>query len=553
MNEPAPGIVWDQLARGRAALRAAEWSTAYDCFTAAVSDNGVPEAYDGLGVAQWWLNEIRAAHEARTSAYLGYKARGEFGRAALIAAWLGREQVFLDSNSSAMNGWFARSEQLLDRAGPCAERAWVGLYRASMVAPPEELLETARASLETAQEYGDANLEAVSLAFGGMAAVSLGLVAKGLGQLDAAMAMAMSGEIDDLMAVSEIFCFMLSACELAGDLVRCEEWCRVAFDFAERNRCPFLSAYCRTTYGSLQTQTGHWPEAEATLTEAIRAFDVGHRGLRIHATLKLADLYVSQGRLEAAEVLLTGYEDHGSALAPLARLHLARGEFALARALLERALGEAGEATPHQVPLLMLLVEAALAGGDGEAAERAADRLATSAAVTGSDFLAAQAELARGQVQQGHHADAARASFQTALARLRPYEQSLLAARARYAMAEALREVDWAGAVTWARAALASFERIGALQDADRTARLLRELGMSGRGKERRHEPLSRREGEVLELLVHGLTNREIAERLFISPKTVERHITQILGKLGLRSRAEAAAYAVRGGYSAPS
>ena len=112
-------------------------------------------------------------------------------------------------------------------------------------------------------------------------------------------------------------------------------------------------------------------------------------------------------------------------------------------------------------------------------------------------------------------------------------------------MAETLRESDWAGAVTWARGALASFERIGATREADRAAQLLRELGAGGRSAPRRREALSQREGEVLALLAHGLTNREIGERLFISPKTVERHITQILGKLGLRSRAEAAAYAV--------
>jgi len=50
----------------------------------------------------------------------------------------------------------------------------------------------------------------------------------------------------------------------------------------------------------------------------------------------------------------------------------------------------------------------------------------------------------------------------------------------------------------------------------------------------------------VLRLLGEGLSNREIAERLFISPKTAEHHVSRIYGKLGLKSRAEAAAYAVR-------
>jgi two-component system, NarL family, nitrate/nitrite response regulator NarL len=52
---------------------------------------------------------------------------------------------------------------------------------------------------------------------------------------------------------------------------------------------------------------------------------------------------------------------------------------------------------------------------------------------------------------------------------------------------------------------------------------------------------LSRREDEVLRLLAEGLTDREVAKRLVISPRTVETHVSSILRKLGVRNRAEAA------------
>jgi DNA-binding NarL/FixJ family response regulator len=59
---------------------------------------------------------------------------------------------------------------------------------------------------------------------------------------------------------------------------------------------------------------------------------------------------------------------------------------------------------------------------------------------------------------------------------------------------------------------------------------------------------LTPREGDVLRLLAHGRSNREIAEALFISPRTVNYHVTNLLAKLDLESRTAAAAFAVRHG-----
>jgi len=54
---------------------------------------------------------------------------------------------------------------------------------------------------------------------------------------------------------------------------------------------------------------------------------------------------------------------------------------------------------------------------------------------------------------------------------------------------------------------------------------------------------LSPREVEVLRLLVAGASNREIAEQLFVSPRTVQTHLTNIFGKLGVGTRTAAIAY----------
>ena len=78
------------------------------------------------------------------------------------------------------------------------------------------------------------------------------------------------------------------------------------------------------------------------------------------------------------------------------------------------------------------------------------------------------------------------------------------------------------------------------------TASGVRSLGGPARTGPKRPATLSKRETEVLDLVGHGLTNVEIGERLFISRKTVEHHVSNVLAKLGLRNRGEAAAYAAR-------
>jgi DNA-binding NarL/FixJ family response regulator len=98
-------------------------------------------------------------------------------------------------------------------------------------------------------------------------------------------------------------------------------------------------------------------------------------------------------------------------------------------------------------------------------------------------------------------------------------------------------------AVAEARAALQAFDRMGATAEADQAAAFLRGLGVKGRTGPREGVVLSRREQAVLSLVVEGLSNAEIAERLFISVKTAGHHVSSILTKLGVRSRTEATAY----------
>jgi DNA-binding CsgD family transcriptional regulator len=113
---------------------------------------------------------------------------------------------------------------------------------------------------------------------------------------------------------------------------------------------------------------------------------------------------------------------------------------------------------------------------------------------------------------------------------------------------EAARALAEAGDEESLRVAQGVFEQLGARPAAEGCTRALRALGVRGPRPATRANPagLTARELEVLELLGEGLTNAEIAERLVISEKTVGHHVSAILGKLGVRSRYDAAKLATQ-------
>jgi DNA-binding CsgD family transcriptional regulator len=116
---------------------------------------------------------------------------------------------------------------------------------------------------------------------------------------------------------------------------------------------------------------------------------------------------------------------------------------------------------------------------------------------------------------------------------------------AAWALAGSGREEDL-------RKAFAELEDLGMRAAAAQVAQKLRDLGARavprGRRASTRAHPagLTAREAEIVALLGEGLRNADIARRLFISPKTVDHHVSAILGKLGVRSRAEAARWRPR-------
>ena len=235
----------------------------------------------------------------------------------------------------------------------------------------------------------------------GLAHVQAGRVAQGMALLDEAMALA-CGPADDTDTAGMSACSFFTACYHAADFEKAASWANLLrqqglMGSATQNTV-FLSNHCDSVQASMLVELGRWTDAEAVLVRARVAFEAALHGPSWHPDIALADLRIRQGRLAEAETLLLGKDQNMQALLPAARLHLARGEHDLARATAGRGLRAVRGDWLRAVELLTVLVDAELAAGDVEAAEKAAVELTNRTADVTVPALLGRAAAARARV-----------------------------------------------------------------------------------------------------------------------------------------------------------
>ncbi|MEO5703660.1 MAG: LuxR C-terminal-related transcriptional regulator [Candidatus Limnocylindrales bacterium] len=239
------------------------------------------------------------------------------------------------------------------------------------------------------------------------------------------------------------------------------------------------------------------------------------------------------------------------------RITAAAGGHALG--LLELSLGAAGDAVPAFEsklaelrfgpvaamtalrPFVADLIEAYVRAGRPDEARRTLGAIAPVALGSGQARLIAPMLRAQGLVNEDEHA------FRGALVEHERWGNRFEEARTLLAFGELLRrQRRRADAREQLAAAVTGFEQVGSTLWRERAIAELRLAGerttAPGALQAPGPESLTRQEGEVLELVRAGLSNRAIAERLVLSIKTVEGHLTTIYGKLGVSSRAQAMA-----------
>jgi DNA-binding CsgD family transcriptional regulator len=534
------------VAEGRAALRRGDAAAARRAFEQAPPEPVSGDVIEGLARASYLERDFPQAIEAWERGYAVYRDAGDHVGAVRVARTVAYMYGAILGDSAVMSGWLARAQALVGNAKESREGGWVTLNRGMFEADRIQKDLYLREAHEVALRFGDSDLEFVALAYLGASLVHADRTEEGMLLLDEALAAVAGSEVDDFCVLEEIFCQLFSACERAHDVTRADQWIRIGEAIAERRKLPAVSAFCRTHYGGLLTTAGRWPEADVALTEAVRLWGLGQRSLRGGALARLADLRVRQGRFEEAEQLLDGMDADIEAARPFAAIHLGRGNVSLARDILERALDQFDPLSTATTPLLALLVDVYLAADLPVEAGAAVDRLVACADRHPSPYLLAAAALARGRLSLATGDGDPQARLREALAGFAQAQMPMELARSRLELAKALLTERPEVAMAQARAALEAFGRLNAARDADSAAAVLRLLGVRTASAPKDGEVLTKREAEVLELLGHGLSNPEISERLFISRKTVEHHVGNILAKLGLRSRAAAAGFAAR-------
>jgi LuxR family maltose regulon positive regulatory protein len=556
METPRPAAeppITDVLAEGRAALARGDWVAARELFEAALQREETPEALEGLAAAAYWLADAASLYRGHERAYSLFHKRGDHRGAARVATSLAVAYEANRGESAVSNGWLQRASRQLEDLPPTPELAWLRLWEAHLALLYRHETAEALRLVGEARQLGRLlrlpDVVTMALALEGFALVSEGNIEEGMRRLDETTTAALAGELDDLEAAGQACCYVLSACEQVRDFDRALQWLDRIREFFRRWQAPAALTYCRRHYAEALMWRGAWSEAEHELDAMTREFAAFAPVSIPEATVRLAELRRRQGRGDEARALLSAVETHPLGLLARAALELDGGDATAAVDQVQRCFRQLpAEAIVERAGGLEILVRAYAAGGQPEKAAEALEHLAALAEAAGTDGLrAAAAEAAGTLAAAGGENEAAQRSFEDALDRYERAGAAFEGARTRRQLALVLRALGRPEAARReAQAAVAAFEKLGARHERDKAEDAADFGPARSPGPDARRAGLSPREIEVLRLVAEGLSNAEIAARLFLSEHTAKRHVANILTKLRLPSRAAAAAQAAR-------
>jgi len=336
----------------------------------------------------------------------------------------------------------------------------------------------------------------------------------------------------------KVYCSLIGACEELGDLRRAAEWTEATSRWAEKHPFAVFPGMCRVHRASALQWHGEWAAAEREAMQACEELSGTHVPNAAAGYAELGDIRRRLGDLAGAEeAFRTAEELRGDAPPGTALLRLAQGRVDAATAIVARALDEQPWNRLARARLLPARVQIALAADDIPVAVAALEELESIAAEFDTAMLHAVTCSSRGRIQLAQRDADACATLRTAVRLWQSLDVPYEVATARMLLAQACSDTgDDVTAATMFELAETLFLQLGARLD----ARQIRDLT----GRPNLPAGLTPREAEVLRLVAAGRSNRELAAELYLSEKTVKRHISNIFTKIGASSRSAATAFA---------
>jgi DNA-binding CsgD family transcriptional regulator/tetratricopeptide (TPR) repeat protein len=533
------------LERGRDSHARRAWLDAWESLSSADRQAPLDGAdLERLATAAYMLGFDDEYLAALERAYDAFLAGGETQCAVRCAFWLGLRLLFRAEVGRA-TGWLTRAQRLLDaKPGESAEHGYLLLPVVEQHLDAGELdaaFAAAARAAEIGDRFGEADLSACARHQQGRVRIQQGQVAQGLALLDEAMLAVASRNLSPLIT-GLIYCSVIEGCQSVYALGRAHEWTTALAEWC--NAQPDMVAFsgaCLVHRAEIKQLRGAWSDA---IDEAQRALQrcqrAGNRSAAAAACYQEAEIHRLRGAFAAAEHAYGCASEFGRDPQPgLALLRATQGRVGDAVAAIDRALGATTDPL-QRARLLPACAEIMIAAGRRDAARHASEELQRIASSFGIAQLDAMAALTQAEVGlMAGDARSALVSSRRAMVAWQQAEAPYLMARVRMVAGLACQALgDTDGAKLELGAARTLFEHLGAGPD------LARLDALAHAPAPLRPSGLTKRELQVLQLVATGKTNKSIAADLFLSEKTIDRHVSNILAKLDLSSRAAATAWA---------
>ncbi len=538
----------DVLRRAHECYERRAWKAAHDAFRCADRQQALnANDLERLALSAYLLGRDDEYLDALDRAHRAFIENDDCLRASHCAFWYGLRLLFRGEMGPA-NGWFARAQRLIDRQGAeCAEQGYM-LVPLIMQHVDAGEWQSAFSAAERAAEFGerfeDIDLIAIARHLLGRVLIGQGHAARGLMLLDEVMISVTSEELSPLVT-GLIYCSVIEGCQEVYAFGRSCEWTSALTRWCEGQ--PELVAFrgvCLVHRAEILQMQGAWKDAIAEAQRACdRCREVGNRQAVAGGFYQIAELCRLNGDFAAAEEAYRNASEWGFEPQPgLALMRLAQDRTDVAAASLRRVMSVTKD--PFQrIRLLPAFVEVMLAAEDLEQAEQACTELERSAKdlqTSAPSVLDAMSSYARGSVELAKgDASTALVSLRNAARVWQELDVPYCAARARVLISQACLSLqDEEGSRLELDAARVVFEHLGAMPELER----IRSLGKNACHSDT--HGLTARELQVLRMLAAGKKNKVIAAELFVSERTIDRHVSNILEKLDVSSRAAATGYA---------